>query len=76
MVGGIVVDDAVVQFSQSGAGKQFLHRLPGIHLREADNVGEGAKFIPRQHYRLGYAVALVPEMRLIREEVLHIPEHH
>ena len=63
MVGGIIVDDAVIQLSQRGAGYHLLNNLPVFNLGKADDIRHLAKLVAGKHYGLGYAIALVAKVR-------------
>ena len=63
MVGRVIVDDAVIQLSQRGAGYHLLNHLPVLHLCQADNIRHRTEFVAGKHYGLGYAVAFVAKVR-------------
>ena len=63
MVGRVIMDDAVIQLSQRGAGYHLLNNLPGFNLGKADDVRHRTEFVAGKHYVLGYAVAFVAKVR-------------
>ena len=74
-VGRVVVDDAVIHLSQSGAGDQFPDDTAILDFCKADHVRHPAELVGNKHYRFCNAVTFIVKMGFRLEEVLHIPEH-
>ena len=74
-VGGIVMDDAIIEAAQHGAGNQLPHNSLILHLRQADYIWQPAELVPGEADGLGDSVAFVPKMRLGFEQVFNIPKH-
>ncbi len=84
VVGGVIVDDAVVQLSQGGRAQQLPEHEGVLHLGKPDGVRHPAVSVRDAQQGLGDGVALVvkasgrpvfrPVFGVVVKEILHVPE--